>query len=85
MSEMIPLQIPVEIFHATRMSPEEIRIELALSLFQQKKLSFGKARELAELSFWEFQSLLAARKIPIHYDIDDYSSDIKTLHETILT
>lgn len=81
MSEMKAIQIPIEIFQATQMSPEEMRVELAVSLFQQKKLSFGKAREMADLSFWDFQELLADRKIPIHYDIDDLYADIHTLQK----
>ncbi len=81
MSEMIPIQIPMEIFQAAQMSPEDMRVELAISLFQQNKLSFGKAREMAGLSFWDFQILLADRKIPIHYDIEELYADIHTLQE----
>ncbi|MDP2972079.1 MAG: UPF0175 family protein, partial [Deltaproteobacteria bacterium] len=45
MSSTIVIEIPREIIHATRMTPEELRRELAIHLFQQGKLSFGKARE----------------------------------------
>ncbi|MCA9874008.1 MAG: UPF0175 family protein [Anaerolineales bacterium] len=69
------IEIPAEVVHATRMTLEEMRLELALTLFQQGKLSFGKAREMAGLTVWEFQLLLGQRKIPVHYDVQDYVAD----------
>jgi predicted HTH domain antitoxin len=69
------IDIPAEIVHTTRMTLEEIKLELALMLFQQGKLSFGKAREMTGLTVWDFQLLLGQRKIPVHYDIQDYLAD----------
>ncbi len=81
MSTTIAIEIPREIVHATRMTPQALKRELALYLFEQGKLSFGKARELAEMTFWEFQQLLGSRGIPIHYDIEEYEQDLATLRE----
>ena len=81
MSETVCLEIPDDILHATRMTPKEIKRELAILLFEQGKLSFGKARELAQLSAWDFQSLLAFRDIPLHYDVEEYEEDLDTLKE----
>jgi len=78
MTETITIDIPREIFHATRMTPQALKRELALSLFEQGKLSFGKARELAEMTVWEFQQLLGSRGIPVHYDVEDYDEDLAT-------
>ncbi len=78
-SPSISLDIPREVLHATRMTPEELRRELALHLFEQGKLSFGKARELSELSVVEFQQLLGSRGIPVHYDVEAYEEDRATL------
>ncbi len=75
------IDIPKEILHATRMTPQDIRIELAILLFQQGKLSFGKSRELAGKTVWEFQQMLGARNIPVHYDLEDYEEDLKSLKE----
>ncbi len=79
MATMISVQVPREIVHATRMSVDELKRELALTLFQQGRLSFGKARELAGMTVWDFQLLLGSRKIPVHYDIQDYEDDVATL------
>ena len=81
MSSKISIEIPQEVIHATRMTPEELKRELAVYLFQQGKLSFGKACEMADMTIWDFQQLLASRGIPIHYDLEDYKEDLKTLKE----
>ena len=71
----VSIEIPGEVIHATRMTPEDLKRELAIHLFQEGKLSFGKARELAGLTVWAFQQLLGSRDIPVHYDIQDYLED----------
>ena len=81
MSSTVTIEIPREILHVTRMTPEELRRELAVSLFQQGKLSFGKARELAGMTVWSFQQLLGSREIPVHYGVEDYEEDLTTLRE----
>jgi predicted HTH domain antitoxin len=69
------IEIPPEVIHSTRMSTQDMKRELALTLFQQGKLSFGKAREMADMNVWEFQLLLGSRGIIIHYEIQDYLED----------
>jgi len=81
MSSMVAIEIPREVIRATRMTPQELRRELAVYLFQQGKLSFGKAREMAGMTVWAFQQLLGSRGIPVHYDLEDYEEDLATLKE----
>ena len=81
MSATVSIKIPREVIHSTRMTPEELRRELAVYLFQQGRLSFGKAREMAEMTVWAFQQLLGARGIPVHYGVEDYEQDLMTLEE----
>jgi len=79
MSATVQIEIPREVLHAARMTTADIQRELAVHLFAEGKLSFGKARELATMGFWEFQQLLASRRIPMHYDIEEYEEDLATL------
>jgi len=79
MSSTISIGIPREVVHATRMTPQELRRELAVYLFQQGKLSFGKARQMAGMTVWAFQQLLGSREIPVHYDVEDYEQDLAAL------
>lgn len=81
MSSTISIEIPREVIHATRMTPQELRRELAIYLFQEGKLSFGKAREMASMTVWAFQQLLGSRGIFAHYNIEDYQEDLATLRE----
>jgi len=81
MSSMVSIEIPRDVIHATRMTPRELKRELSVYLFQQGKLSFGKAREMAGMTVWAFQQLLGSRGIPVHYDVEDYEEDLTTLGE----
>ncbi len=75
----MPMTIPDEVLAAAGMSELEIKRELELALFQQEKLTLGQARRLAEISYFDFQALLAERQIPIHYGIEEFRDDLRTL------
>ena len=75
----VMMEIPREVAQAARMDVRELKRELAVHLFEEEKLSFGKARELAGMTFLEFQQMLGSRGIPVHYDDEDYEEDIETL------
>lgn len=75
------IEIPSEIIHSARMNSDDIKKELALLLYQQERLSFGKARELAGMTVWAFQSLLGERDIPVNYDVEDLDQDIRNLEK----
>lgn len=82
MSKMI-LEIADDLAQAVRVPAEErlarVRQELALRLYQKRLLSFGKSRQLAAMTKWEFSSLLGEERIPRHYDEDELAEDLKTL------
>jgi len=59
----------------------KLKKELAVYFFQRDLLSFGQARQLAELSTWDFLDLLRERRVPLHYGIPEYEEDIKTVEE----
>lgn len=73
------LEISQDILDSARIKLPDVKIELALSLYSQYRLSIGKARELAGVSLWEFRQLLASRKIPVHYEVSDLRDDVVTL------
>ncbi|MBP8293520.1 MAG: UPF0175 family protein [Caldilineaceae bacterium] len=73
------LSFDQDILDSARLTAEDAKVELAVHLYSQRRLSLGKARELAGMSLWTFRQLLAAREIPAHYDEDDLLSDLTTL------
>ena len=77
----MPVTIPDEVLAAAHMSEPELKRELALTLFQQQRLTLAQASRLAEMDQLTFQALLADRQIPIHYGVEEFREDIRTLHE----
>jgi predicted HTH domain antitoxin len=55
---------------------QELRRELAIALYTQEILSFGKARELAEMDKYEFGQLLSRRGVERHYGIEELDDDL---------
>jgi predicted HTH domain antitoxin len=77
----MPVTIPDEVLAAAHLSGSEVKQELALALFQQERLTLAQASRLAEMGQLEFQALLATRAIPVHYGIDEFHQDLRTLRE----
>jgi predicted HTH domain antitoxin len=75
------LNIPQDILDSARLTIHDLRTEIAVSLYAQRRLSIGKAHELADMSLWEFRQLLAFRRISPDYDLSDLDEDIATLQE----
>ena len=73
--------MPVTISDEVLTEPE-LKQELALTLFQQERLTLAEASRLAEMSQLAFQALLAKRQIPIHYGIQEFREDLRTLRQT---
>ncbi|MEM1279048.1 MAG: UPF0175 family protein [Cyanobacteria bacterium P01_H01_bin.152] len=76
----LQLSIPDSILQAIRLPEQrieqELLYELAVSLYAQNLLSFGKARELAQLSKYAFGQLLAQRGILRHYGAEELADDL---------
>lgn len=71
-----------EVLTAANISAEELRVEIAILLFQQHRLTAGKAARLAEVSAQEFEKLLLSRGIPRYeYRDEDLELDLKALEK----
>jgi predicted HTH domain antitoxin len=55
---------------------QELRQELAIALYAQDILSFGKARELAEMDKYEFGQFLSRRGVERHYGFAELDDDL---------
>ena len=75
------LVISDDIIRASGMSEAELMTEIAIMLFEQEKVSIGKASRIASMNQIEFQRLLARRDICIHYDVADFQEELKHLRE----
>jgi predicted HTH domain antitoxin len=78
----MPVTISDEVLKAAHMSGPELKQELALTLFQQDRLTLAQASRLAGINQLAFQALLADRQIPIHYGVEEFREDVRTLRQT---
>lgn len=53
---------------AADLEDQELKLEIAMMLFEQERLSLRKAAELAGIHWLEFMKMLNLREIPLHYD-----------------
>ena len=73
------LTISNEFLQTAKMSEAELKLEIAIILFQQEKITLGTASQFAVINQLEFQRVLGNRKISIHYGIEDLHQDLQTL------
>jgi predicted HTH domain antitoxin len=74
------ITIPTEITRALKIPEKEqserLRLELAVHLYEEWLLSFGKAAELAKMSRWVFSEELGKRKVARHYTDKELDEDV---------
>ena len=68
--------------HATRLAEDELRLEIALLLYQQAHFSMGRASRFSHMDRISFQKELGLREIPVNYDEAELERDVKTLSLT---
>jgi predicted HTH domain antitoxin len=76
----ITVDIPDDVAEILRLPPaeaeQEVRKELAVTLYARQLLPLGKARQLAELSRRDFEALLGERQVSRHYSEEDLEADL---------
>ncbi len=78
---IVQIDIPEDILDSARLSADELKVEIALSLYAGGRLAIGKARALAGMNLWQFRQLLASRGISPHFDEQDLLEDVQTLQD----
>lgn len=73
------LVISDAVLSASGLKAEELFLEVILMLFQQDKISLGRAAELLDMSQIRFQRLISERSICIHYDVAEFREDVSSL------
>ena len=73
------MTIPDRVLESARMSEPELRLEIAVLLYEKEKLTLAQASRLAEMGRLQFQHLLASRGLLVHYGVEDFEQDLDTL------
>ena len=71
--------VPKEFLNSAKMSAKDLAIEIAVYLYEKKRLTLGQAKRLADLDQISFQKELARRNVFIHLETEDILQDIKNL------
>lgn len=73
------ITIPDSVVKSSGLSEEQVKLGIALSLFQMEILTLAQAAKMAGLHRMQFQQELANRKIAVHYGIEELEEDMKIL------
>ena len=73
------IEIPDQAFANSRISRADALLEIAVYLFKEEVVTLGRGAKLAGVSQAQFMKELALRKIPLHYDVEDFEQDLETL------
>src|SRR5947208_16026200 len=74
----VQVELPEELFALANVSGTSSRSAsklIALELFRERRVSAGKAAELAGVSPDEFLEFAARREVPMHYTQEDWEQD----------
>jgi len=73
------LSLPDELLRGTQLTEDQLRLDLALGLYFDGKVTLGRGAEIAGISKPAFLDELGKRRIPVHYGRDDLEADLKTI------
>jgi predicted HTH domain antitoxin len=72
----MPVTFPDDLLESAHLTEQELRVELAVTLFQQDRLTLGQCARYSDISQVEMQRVLAGRRIPLHYGFEELEADL---------
>ena len=75
------LEIPDDVLQGTGMTPALARLEVAVALYRDRKVSMGRAARIAGMPRMQFQQELCLRGVPMNYDVEEYERDLVTIRK----
>ncbi|MBM3841558.1 MAG: UPF0175 family protein [Verrucomicrobia bacterium] len=73
------IEIHDDILRGLELTEAQAVLDLAVGLFTERRITMGRAAEIAGMTQSDFQRELGRRGIPIHYDVEDLRADLRTL------
>ena len=73
------IEIQDEMLRGLKLTEPQALLDLAVGLFTDRRVTLGRAAEIAQLTQLAFQQELNRREIPVHCDMDDLLADVSTL------
>lgn len=79
MNAVSDLVVPKELLDQLHLAPDEMLIEIAVHLYDIRRLTMGQAKRLAGLDQMAFQHEMAKRDVYLNYDVEEFRKDMETL------
>jgi predicted HTH domain antitoxin len=73
------IEVHDEALRGLELTESQALLDFAVGLFTERRITLGRAAEIARTTQLDFQRELGSRGIPIHYDVDDLQADLRTL------
>jgi predicted HTH domain antitoxin len=70
------VELPDAALEGTGMTPELAKLEVAIGLYRERKVSMGRAARIAGVPRPFFQRELGKREISVNYDVQDFEDDL---------
>jgi predicted HTH domain antitoxin len=75
------IEVQDEALRGLELTEPQALVDLAVGLFTERRVTLGRAADIARVTQLDFQRELGRREIPIHYDVEDLQADMSTLAE----
>jgi predicted HTH domain antitoxin len=77
----LTVNIPESITNLKPVSEKDIVLALVIQMYIDEEVSLGKAAEIAGMTRFEFQKLMADKDIPMRYGIEDLERELETVQK----
>ncbi len=68
-----------EFLLTAHISEADLKLEIAILLFQQEKITLDTASQFSDMTQLEFQRILGSREISIQYEVEKFQQDLTVL------
>jgi predicted HTH domain antitoxin len=76
------VEIQDEPLRGLRLTPERLKLEAAVGLYASEDATLGQAAAFAGVSQSEFLHALGHRGVCVHYDLEEFEADVRTLEKS---
>lgn len=73
------VEVQDEKLRGLHLTPERLKLEAAVGLYAAEDVTLGQAAQIAGISQSEFLHELGRHGICVHYDVNEFESDLRTL------
>jgi predicted HTH domain antitoxin len=75
------IALPDELIHDLDLTPEHARMDMAIGLYAERRITLGRAAKMAGFLQADFLRKLGELRIPMHYDLPELEEDLLVVRE----